>query len=77
MSLNCHQIMIFLVKDLKDYFLFDVGQFELHFNDFSMKEVVNDCYKIYEYKMNQKKLKFFLDIDPNIPDKWRNDKDRI
>ena len=44
--------MIFLVKDLKDYFLFDVGQFELHFNDFSIKEIINDCYKIYEYKMN-------------------------
>ena len=27
--------------------------------------------------MNQKKLKFTLDIDDDIPNEWRNDKDRI
>ena len=43
--------MIFIVKDLKDYFLYDIGQFELNFSNFSIKDIILECYKTYEYKM--------------------------
>ena len=60
--------MIYIVKDLKDYFLYDIGQFELHFSNFSINDIILECYKTYEYKMKQKQLKFIIEAEGNIPD---------
>ena len=37
-----------LVKDLKDYYLFEVGKFKLNYSNFKIDELFNECYRIYK-----------------------------
>ena len=69
--------MTFIIKDLKDFYLFEVGKFKLSFSNFKIIELFNECFSIYESHMIAKKIEFKLEIENNIPIEWRNDPDRI
>jgi signal transduction histidine kinase/CheY-like chemotaxis protein len=66
-----------VINDILDMSKIESGKFELSFQDFGIEKLLQALVSVVNYKMEEKKIKFFIHIDPDIPRSLNGDDVRI
>ncbi len=64
---SASQTLLSIINDILDISKIESGKMELIPVEYEIFSVLNDCYNITFSRAAEKGLKFFMDIDPNIP----------
>lgn len=69
--INSSDSLLSLVNDILDFSKIEAGKSELEFNDFNVRELLNDIKNVIEIKAEEKGLEFAVSISEEIPE-WVN-----
>ena len=64
---SASQTLLSIINDILDISKIESGKMELIPVEYEIFSVLNDCYNMTFSRAEEKGLKFFMDIDPNIP----------
>ncbi|CAG9327250.1 unnamed protein product [Blepharisma stoltei] len=71
------KLLLSLVNDLLDYSRFLAGAFSIQKSMFLIRNAIYEAVQLVKLQADQKKLKIFVRIDPNIPDSCYSDSLRL
>jgi len=71
------KLLLGLINDILDFSKMDSGKLSLNYTDYSIKQVILDCYNLIEKRAEDKGLLFVVEADPGIPSKFKGDDIRI
>lgn len=74
---NCSEQLNELINDIMDFSRLGTNQIHLDLKSFCLEELIQDTVCILEEKIKQKRLKFHLEINAQLPTWWLGDAVRI
>ncbi|MFW6275549.1 MAG: ATP-binding protein, partial [bacterium] len=66
--LNATNVLMRMLEDMLDMNKIETGQIKFDHKLFNPKTIVESLYKMFQEKSKQKKIEFYLDYDPKLPD---------
>jgi len=66
-----------LINDILDFSKIEAGQIDIENIDFNLKGTVNELHDLFKFKIDEKRLKFKTDINPNVPEWVKGDPYRL
>jgi signal transduction histidine kinase len=76
-SLSASRLMLSLVNDILDYSQLAHGKFEYTMQEFSVRDLVQECVNLIRVKAISANTKMEIDIEDNIPQRFHSDPLRI
>ena len=70
-------LLLSLINDILDFSKIEVGKIEFEYVDFNVREFLNRIIKSFYFKIEEKNLKFNLEIDSKIPEILIGDQVRL
>ncbi len=69
--------LLALINDVLDFSKIETGKIEINKREYKIKNMLRDVVVMIQYMATEKKLKFCVSVDPNIPSILLGDMDRI
>ena len=69
--------LLYVINDILDYSKIEAGKLVLQFEEFDLREMLNDCIDILAPRAKEKNLELFCDIKPDVPVRVVSDGGRI
>jgi len=66
-----------IINDILDLSKIEAGKTIIHFEPTRLYQIINEIHQIFEIKLQEKKLKFIVDIDDNLPEALLLDEIRL
>jgi two-component system, sensor histidine kinase and response regulator len=66
---NCSNLMLYLVNDILDFSQLESKKFLLNLQEVCIKDVLEECISVLEFKSEEKGLDMYYEIDDEVPDK--------
>jgi signal transduction histidine kinase len=71
------QLLLNLINNLLDFVQIESGTFNIFKSYFNLKELIEETFNLFSIQANLKGLRLNIHIDPSIPQKIKNDSERI
>lgn len=69
--------LLTIVNDILDFAKIDAGKMELEFTDFNLATLIEDCRNVFAFAVQQKKLRFDVEIKPDVPRRLLGDAGKV
>lgn len=69
--------LLTIINDILDFSKIEAGNIDLILTEYSVKDIINECYQMVELKAADKGLEVSVSIQPSMPDKLLGDDSRI
>ena len=69
--------LLSLINDILDFSKIEAGKMELAEDEYRLSSVLNDITNMIEFKARQKDLKFYINVDNDLPDRLWGDEVRV
>jgi signal transduction histidine kinase/FixJ family two-component response regulator len=66
-----------VINDILDMSKIEAGKLELFYTDFSLDSMIEKAVNVISYQMGEKKQRFVLSVDENVPKMIRGDEQRL
>ena len=70
-------LLLSTINDILDFSKIESGNMELQVTEYSLSRLIVDIYHLMELKMQEKKLHFSVNVNPELPDRFYGDDVRL
>ncbi len=70
-------LLLSTINDILDFSKIEAGKMELQITEYSLGRLIADIYHLMELKMQEKKLQFSVNVNPELPDRLYGDDVRL
>ena len=71
------QSLLYVINDVLDFSKIESGNFELNYHEFSLNEIIEEVFRLFEPKVKRNKVILSYDIDPSVSHKLYCDSHRL
>lgn len=71
------KLLLELLNEILDFSKLESGKFELNSDSFSLGELLRDLFRMFDFRANDKGLKFVMEVAGDVPDRLRGDPLRL
>lgn len=75
--LKSSESLMTIINDILDFSKIEAGQTEIVENEYHLSSLMHDIITVIDFRLMDKKVSFYQDIDPTIPDVLYGDENRI
>lgn len=69
--------LLALINDILDLSKIEAGKFELIYNTINIRDFINEIFRLFIIKIEEKNLTFNINVNPNVPDELLLDEARL
>ena len=70
-------LLLNVINDILDSSKIEAGKFSIEKKEFLLQDIINDIQKLFDHQMNDKDIRFDINVDQNIPSTLIGDETRI
>ncbi|MCR5685667.1 MAG: response regulator [Lachnospiraceae bacterium] len=76
-SIRAGKILLSLINDILDFSKIEAGKMELVIAEYFTSDMIDDIVTMTQFRAEEKKLQFIVNIDDNVPDSLIGDETRV